>query len=143
MVLAAVVDKRKLAGEKLARLSHRLIEAQEEERKRIARDVHDDYSQRLAMLAIDVEELEERIGDTSQGTKQKFGELFEGISELGADLHSLSHELHSSTLETLGLVAGAKAFCKEFAEKEHVEVDFVHENVPCNIPGDVALCFFV
>ena len=142
MILTAVVDDRKLAAEKLAGLSRRLIEAQEEERKRIARDVHDDYSQRLAMLAIDVEKLGDTVGDTAPGTKQQLGEFFDRISELGADLHSLSHQLHSSTLETLGLVAGAKAFCQEFAEREHVQVDFVYENVPPNIPGDVALCFF-
>jgi signal transduction histidine kinase len=142
MILTAVVDDRKLAAEKLAGLSRRLIEAQEEERKRIARDVHDDYSQRLAMLAIDVEKLGDTVGDTAPGTKQQLGEFFDRISELGADLHSLSHQLHSSTLETLGLVAGAKAFCQEFAEREHVQVDFVYENVPPNIPGNVALCFF-
>jgi signal transduction histidine kinase len=142
MILTAVVEDRRLAGEKLTRLSYRLLEAQDEERKRIARDVHDDYSQRIAMLAIDVEKLEERIGDTSQQTKQKLRELFERIAELGADLHSLSHELHSSTLESLGLVAGVKAFCAEFAEKEHLEVDFAHENVPRSIPGDMAQCLF-
>ena len=71
MILTAIVEDRKLAGEQLARLSRGLIEAQEEERKRIARDVHDDYSQRLAMLAIDVENLAEKVGDSSGGTKQE------------------------------------------------------------------------
>jgi signal transduction histidine kinase len=142
MVLTAVVEDRKFAGEKLATLSRSLIEAQEEERKRIARDIHDDYTQRLAMLAIDVEKLSEYVGDSSQGTKQKLYEFFERISELGADMHSLSHQLHSSTLDSLGLVAGVKTFCAEFTEKERVEVDFRHENVPRGIPGDAALCLF-
>ena len=142
MILTAVVEDRKLAGEQLENLSGRLIEAQEEERKRIARDVHDDYSQRLAMLAIDVEKLTETVGDSSPGTKQHLWDFYERISELGADMHSLSHQLHSSTLDSLGLVAGVEAFCAEFAEKEHVEVDFAHENVPLSIPGDAALCLF-
>jgi signal transduction histidine kinase len=142
MILTAVVQDRKLAGERLASLSRRLIEAQEEERKRIARDVHDDYSQRLALLAIDVEKLGGEVGDSSQGTQQQLREFFERISELGADMHSLSHQLHSSTLDNLGLVAGVRAFCKEFAETEHVQVEFAHENVPRNIPGDAALCLF-
>ena len=142
MILTAVVEDRKLAGEELARLSGRLIEAQEEERKRIARDVHDDYSQRLAMLAIDIEELEEKVGDTSQETKQQLDVLYERICELGADMHSLSHQLHSSPLESLGLVAGVRAFCEEFAVMEHVQVDFAHENVPRSIPADAALCLF-
>jgi signal transduction histidine kinase len=142
MILTTVVEDRKLAGEQLARLSRRLIEAQEEERKRIARDVHDDYSQRLALLAIDVENLAEEIGDSSQGAKQQLLDFYQRISDLGADMHSLSHQLHSSTLESLGLVAGMSAFCREFAEKEHVQVDFTHENVPGGISGDVALCLF-
>jgi signal transduction histidine kinase len=142
MILTAVVEDRKLSGEKLASLSRRLIEAQEEERKRIARDVHDDYSQRLALLAIDVEKLGEEVGDSSQGTQQQLREFFERISELGADMHSLSHQLHSSTLDNLGLVAGVRAFCREFTETEHVRVEFAHENVPRNIPGDAALCLF-
>jgi signal transduction histidine kinase len=142
MVLTAVVEDRKLAGEQLAGLSGRLIEAHEEERQRIARDIHDDYSQRLAMLAIDVENLAEKVGDSSQETRQQFHEFSERISELGTDMHSLSHQLHSSTLESLGLVAGVRAFCREFAETEHVQVDFAHENVPRSIPGDAALCLF-
>jgi signal transduction histidine kinase len=142
MILTAVVEDRRLAGEQLARLSRRLIEAQEEERKRIARDVHDDYSQRIAMLAIDVEGLAGKVGDSSQGTKQQLVNFYQRLSELGTDMHSLSHQLHSSTLENLGLVAGIRAFCREFAETEHVQVDLTHENVPSSIPGDVALCLF-
>jgi len=142
MILTAVVEDRKLAGEQLASLSGRLIEAHEEERKRIARDVHDDYSQRLAMLAIDVESLTEKVGDSSIETKQELLDFYQRISELGADMHSLSHQLHSSTLESLGLVTGVKVFCEEFAYTEHIQVDFVHENVPSSIPGDAALCLF-
>ena len=142
MILTAVVEDREFAGKQLARLSRSLIEAQEEERKRIAREVHDDYSQRLAMLAIDVQKLAAEIGDSSPGTSHQLVNCYQRISELSADMHSLSHQLHSSTLESLGLVAGIKGFCREFAEAEHVQVDFTHENVPRSIPGDVALCFF-
>jgi signal transduction histidine kinase len=142
MILTAVMEDRELAGKQLARLSRSLIEAQEEERKRIAREVHDDYSQRLAMLAIDVQKLADEIGDSSPGTSHQLVNCYQRISELSADMHSLSHQLHSSTLESLGLIAGIKGFCREFAEAEHVQVDFTHENVPRSIPGDVALCFF-
>jgi len=142
MILTAVVEDRKLAGEQLARLSRTLIEAHEEERKRIARDVHDDYSQRLTLLAIDVENLAHKVGDSSPGTKQQLVDFHRRLRELGTDMHSLSHQLYSSTLETLGLVAGIRGFCREFAETEHLQVDFTHENVPGSIPGDVALCLF-
>jgi signal transduction histidine kinase len=94
------------------------------------------------MLAIDVENMGEKLGDSSLESKQELREFYERISELGADMHSLSHQLHSSTLDSLGLVAGVKAFCEEFAVMEQVRVDFVHENVPRSIPGDAALCLF-
>jgi signal transduction histidine kinase len=142
MILTAVVEDRKLAGEKLTSLSRRLIEAQEEERKRIARDVHDDYSQRLAMLANDVESLAEVVGDSSQETKRQLSDFYQRLSELGTDMHSLSHQLHSSTLESLGLVPGVRAFCREFGEAERVQVDFAQEDIPSSIPGDAALCLF-
>lgn len=136
------VTERKSAEEALASLSGRLIEAQEEERKRIARELHDDYNQRLAMLALDLENLAEKIGDSSVDAAQQLQKFFERVSEIGADLHSLSHSLHSSTLGTLGLVAGVSAFCKEFAEQQGIQVDFAHENVPHGIPEDAALCIF-
>jgi PAS domain S-box-containing protein len=138
----ADVTERKRAEEALASLSGRLIETQDEERKRIAREIHDDYNQRVAMLAIDLEQLAENVGDSSAETSQKVHELFDRVSELGADLHSLSHRLHSSTLESLGLLVGLESFCKEFAEQQGVQVDFVHENVPRGVPADAALCMF-
>ena len=138
----ADVTERKRAEDALASLSGRLIEAQDEERKRIAREIHDDYNQQVAMLAIDLEQLAENVGDSSGETSQRVHELFDRVSELGADLHSLSHRLHSSTLESLGLLVGLEAFCKEFAEQQGVQVDFVHENVPRGVPADAALCMF-
>ena len=136
------VTEQKVAEEALAGLSGRLIEAQEEERKRIARDLHDDYNQRLAVLANDLEELAERVGDSPVAASQRLHQLWNGVSEIAADLHHLSHTLHSSTLESLGLVAGVKAFCQEFAEQQQMQVHFAHENVPRAIPADVALCLF-
>ena len=136
------VTDRKRAEDALANLSGRLIEAQEEERQRVARELHDDYNQRLAMVAIGLQRLAKDMGDVSREAGQQFHDLFNQVSELGADLHSLSHRLHSSTLEKLGLVAGVKAFCKEFAQQQGIQIDFADEKVPCNIPGDAALCIF-
>jgi PAS domain S-box-containing protein len=136
------VTERKMAEEALASLSGRLIDAQEEERKRIAREIHDDYNQRLAMLAMEVEELADQVGDSPVEAGPIFHQIWNQIGELGSDLHSLSHRLHSSTLESLGLVAGMKAFCEEFAEQQEIQVDFAHENVPRGIPADAALCLF-
>jgi signal transduction histidine kinase len=136
------ITERKIAEEALSALSGRLIDAQEDERKRIAREIHDDYNQRLALLALEMEVLEEDIGDSPAGARHRLHKIWNGLSELGADLHSLSHRLHSSTLESLGLVAGAKAFCEEFAAQQQIKVGFAHEQIPRNVPGDVALCLF-
>ena len=136
------VTERKMVEEAWAGLSGRLIDAQEDERKRIAREIHDDYTQQLAVLSIDLEGLAEEVGDFPVGAGQKFHRIWNQISELGADLHSLSHRLHSSTLESLGLVAGVKAFCQEFAYQNELQVDFIQGNVPSGIPAEVALCLF-
>ena len=138
----ADITERKMTEEALATLSGRLIETQEEERKRIAREIHDDYQQRLAMVAMDLEGLSESVGGHSAEAAQTLHQLFDQVSELGADLHSLSHRLHSSTLESLGLIAGVRAFCEEFSLQQEMEVEFVHENVPRFISKDAALCLF-
>jgi PAS domain S-box-containing protein len=136
------ITERRLAADALTTLSGKLIAAQEEERRRVAREIHDDYQQRLAMVANDVELLRHRLGDNVEETKQRLRHLWDEISELTSDLHSLSHRLHSSTLETLGLVAGVSSFCREFQQQQELKIDFVHENVPRAIPADTALCIF-
>jgi len=137
------VTERKLAEDALAGLNGQLIEAQEEERRRIAREIHDDYNQRLAVVANDLDELRELLENSSSvEAGQRFRELWNQVSELAADLHSLSHRLHSSTLERLGLVEGVKGFCNEFGGQHGLRVDFTHENVPNSVPPDAALCLF-
>jgi PAS domain S-box-containing protein len=136
------ITDRKMAEEALASLSGRLIEAQEEECRRIAREIHDDYNQRLAVLANELEGLAQNIGDSVAEAGPRLHKLWNSVSELGNDLHSLSHRLHSSTLETLGLVAGVRAYCEEFQDLQEMEVEFTHENVPRGIPADVSLCLF-
>lgn len=133
------ITDRKMAEEALEDLSGRLIAAQDEERRRIARNIHDDYNQRLAVLAIDLEELSETA---SPGLASRLRECCADAGRLGADLHSLSYNLHSSTLERLGLEAGAKAFCEEFASQHSLEIDFHADLKSQVLPGDAALCFF-
>lgn len=139
-VIIRDITERKMAEEALIHLGGRLIEAQEEERRRVAREIHDDYNQRLAVLAIDLEELAENIENSDMG--RRLHDLWSQVCELGADLHVLSHRLHSSTLENLGLVAGARSFCEEFADQQEIDTDFTYDNVPKDISGNVALCLF-
>jgi signal transduction histidine kinase len=139
--MATDITERKLAEEALNSLSGRLIQAQEEERSRIAREIHDDYQQRLAMLSIDLEDLDKYLERNSEGS-DRLRELWNRVGELGSDLHSLSHRLHSSTLDNLGLVAALTSLCAEFRDYHSIDVHFMEENVPQRIPREVALCLF-
>jgi PAS domain S-box-containing protein len=142
LIFSEDITHRKHAEEALASLSGHLIEAQDEERKRIAREIHDDYSQRVALLGVSLEQLAENVGDSSAEARQKVHELLNRVEGLASDLHALSHRLHSSTLESLGLVAGLRAFCVEFSDQQGIQVDFANERVPHGIPGDATLCIF-
>jgi signal transduction histidine kinase len=146
LVLALVLISRELLANRqlVTSLSGRLIDAQEEERKRIARELHDDYNQRVAMLAIDLARLakNDRAASAAEDRSQSLRQISDRVRELGSDLHSLSHRLHPAALRLLGLVAAVKAFCKEFEEQQGVHVDFGHEDVPRNIPEEAQLCLF-
>ncbi len=136
------ITERKLTEEALSHTSRRLIEAQEEERRRIARDIHDDYNQRLAVIAIDLEELAAKIERADPGASAKLHQLWNCVNELGTDLHALSHRLHSSTLESLGLVAGVRAFCEEFADQQEIQVSFTYKNIVPGTSEEASLCLF-
>jgi signal transduction histidine kinase len=131
-----------LAKEEQARLSGMLIEAQETERSRLASELHDDFSQRLALLALDLETAVEKIVQSPQDADRELRGLMNSASEIGADLHTLSRRLHPSSLKSLGLVPGVNAFCREFEAQQSMHVDFTHENVPRSVPPEAALCMF-
>jgi signal transduction histidine kinase len=123
-------------------LSGMLITAQEKERSRLASEIHDDFSQRLAILALGLENAEEAIGTSPDEGVRQVHALLNSASEIGADLHTLSHRLHSSTLQALGLVPGVNALCREFAIQQGVEVDFLSDDIPRSVHPDVALGVF-
>lgn len=123
-------------------LSGMLINAQEKERSRLASEIHDDFSQRLALMALELETAEETIGTSPVEAAQQVHNVLNSASEIGADLHTLSHRLHSSTLERLGLVTGVTALCKEFAIQQGVEIDLLTDDVPRSVDPGVALCLF-
>ncbi len=132
----------KLAKDAQLHLSGLLINAQEKERSRIASELHDDFSQRIALLSLGLENVADELPDSSVTVKRQLQKLFDSASELGADIHTVSHRLHSSTLESLGLVPGVSALCKEFTDRYGIEIDFCADNIPRRIHQDVALCLF-
>ena len=132
----------KQARDAQSQLSGLLINAQETERSRLASELHDDFSQRLALLALGLENASEALSDPSQATKRQLHELFNSASELGADLHTVSHRLHPSALKSLGLVLGLKALCQESSSRQGVKIVFSSEDIPRAVPPNVALCLF-
>jgi PAS domain S-box-containing protein len=136
---AADITDQKLAQEALEKIGGKLIEAQEEERSRIARELHDDICQRLALLSM---ELEQASRGSNSGRSPKLEEIRRHCAEIAGDVQALSHKLHSSKLEYLGLAAAIRSFCREFSQQHDVSVEFADENVPNFLPRDISLSLF-
>jgi len=132
----------KLAQQALEKVSGQLIEAQEKERSRIARDLHDDICQRLALLSMEIEQANRTSSGSPAATKQNLEDIRKHCSEIAGDVQSLSHQLHSSKLDYLGVAAAIRSLCSEHSKQHHVNVDFSERNVPKHLPKDISLCLF-
>jgi len=122
-------------------LSGRLLSAQEEERRRIARELHDHLSQRMAVLSIGIGQVAKRLESSPATAAQGLRDLGQLIVEITTDIHNLSHRLHSTKLETLGLTEALRGHCQELLS-QGVDVRFDHENVPPGLPLDVTVGLF-
>jgi PAS domain S-box-containing protein len=140
--MVADVTERKQAEDALSSVSRRLIEAQEQERARIARELHDDLSQRMALLGISLAQFEQGMPDLSSQARQQMHIMAEVVTEVSSEIHNLSHQLHPSKLDTLGLVAAVDGLCRELSDQHDLQVLFVNSDIPGQIPKDVTLCLF-
>ena len=124
-------------------LGSRLIAAQEEERKRVARELHDDLNQRMAVLSIELEQLSQRI-EKPVNLRRDVEKLQLQVQEISTDIHRLSYKLHPSKLDHLGLAAAIKSLCDElsFMSSDKLKVYFHQSGVPSELPKDVKLCLF-
>ena len=136
------ITERKQTEKELSGVSSRLLEAQEQERRRIARDLHDDISQRLALLVNDIGGLENHLPDSASDARSRIYEIGQRASEICRDIQDISHQLHSSKLQYLGIAAAANIFCKEFSEHEKLEIDFHSTDIPPAVPENISLCLF-
>jgi PAS domain S-box-containing protein len=123
-------------------LASRLLTAQESERRRIARELHDDLSQGLALLAVEMEVLSRKPPETVAQVAECLQELAANVKELSSSVHDLSHRLHPSKLEQLGLVASVGGLCKELTQAKGLPIVFAPKEVPDGIPEHVALCLY-
>jgi PAS domain S-box-containing protein len=140
--MVADVTDHKLAEEAMSSVNRRLIQAQEQERLRIARDLHDDVAQRLALLAIKLHQLQQDPPDSVSEVCTRIGELRKQIGEVATAVQTLSHELHSSKLEYLGITAAMGGFCKEFGKQQKIKIEFKSHDVPAPLPEEISVCLF-
>ena len=136
------VSDQKSAIEALEKLGGRLIDAQEKERSLIARELHDDICQRLAMLAFKIQHTMDNQDLTFSLQREAMKEVWEQCATLAGDVQALSHDLHSSILDHLGLKAAAENFCQEFSKNHKVAVAFSERDVPNSLPRDISLSLF-
>jgi PAS domain S-box-containing protein len=136
------ITDHKLAEEALAHVGRNLIQAHEEERTWIARELHDDINQRIALLTVQLGTWAQHPPDSGVEVADHIRHVRQDLSDLGKDIQSLSHRLHSSKLEYLGLAAAADGFCRELSEQQKVEIEFRHAGIPRSLPQEISLCLF-
>jgi signal transduction histidine kinase len=135
--------ERRLAQTNLRELSGKMITSLEEERRRIARELHDDVSQRLALMGIEMEQIIQALPRNQlNDVRRRLQGLWGQNQETSLEVRRLSHNLHSSKLEYLGLVAAVKSLCNELSNHQELRIRFKHFDVPSSIPKDAALCIY-
>jgi len=140
--MVADIGERKLAEEALADVSRKMIEIQEEERARMARELHDDINQRMALMAVEVDQLGDDLPASPADIRQRLSEMAQRLAEISLAVQSISHQLHSPQLDLLGVGVAMKSFCREFAARQRVEIDFSSDEIPRVVPHEVSLCLF-
>ena len=139
---AADLIERTLAEEALSKVNQRLIEAHEEECTRIARELHDDINQRLSCVSMLVENLKGSAPVSAVDFGQELTAVGQQIRDVVSDIQALSHRLHSSRMELLGLAEAAAGFCEELSQRQHVTIDARFENIPKALSRDISLCLY-
>ena len=134
-----ITEQRRIQ-EVLHDLGSRLIAAQEEERSRVARELHDDLNQRMALLSMELEQLESER-KSPRVLHKHVQRLQEHVDEIAADIHRLSYRLHPSKLDHLGLVPAVESLCRELSS-DRLTVHYEQSGFPADLPQDVTLCLF-
>ena len=149
LCLAAVVRERRVAVEELKKahaelqeFTPRLIAAQEQEKQRISRELHDDVGQRLALLRVGLGLADEKIPAERSAEHAEIHSLLTQLDELAVDVHNMSHQLHSSKLRYLGLRAALKEVCQQLVDQHHIAIHLTADQLPESISEQVSLCFY-
>jgi signal transduction histidine kinase len=149
LCLAAVVRERRVAAEELKKahselqeFTPRLIAAQEQEKQRISRELHDDVGQRLAMLRIGLDLMDQKIPVERSAEHAEIRSLLTQLDELALDVRNMSHQLHSSKLRYLGLRAALNEVCQQLIDQHRVAIHLTANQLPDSLSEQVSLCFY-
>jgi two-component system CheB/CheR fusion protein len=127
--------------EKLRKLAAGLIETQEEERRRVSRELHDELNQRLALLEMNIDRMQKKA--TSPKETQEYLRTFrEAINALSLDLRRIAHNLHPAILDDLGLVVAVESYIEDLRMADGINVRFVHQDMPGSLPPSAAICAY-
>jgi signal transduction histidine kinase len=140
-LLLEMRQRRRVQAE-LRESSGRLITAQEDERSRIARELHDDVCQRLALLALEAEMMAPRAGERVEEGREAAGRLAQQTRTISSDVHRIAHELHPAILDQLGLVPALRHFAEDLARSQGLRIDVAARDWPGDVPRDVELAFY-
>ena len=141
LVIAGLVSQvRRQAEDALSSVSYRVIEAEEQERHRIASDLHEDIGQRLTLLVLEVEQLKTDTLNPTADVPSGVDAVLQKSSEILTDVKALAHELYSPRLEYLGIAGVMSSFCIDFGKRKGVEIDFRSDGLPSRVPQDITLC---
>lgn len=136
------VTQRKRAEQAVASMTGKLIQALEQERSKIARELHDDVNQQLALLSVELDGWSQRLSDVPE-IQDPLRYAQQRIIEISHDVQALSHQLHSPKLEYLGLTVAAKGLCREVSEANNVQIDFRDHGAPLRkLPNQVSISLF-
>jgi PAS domain S-box-containing protein len=130
------------AEDELLDLSGRLINAHEKERSRIARELHDDLSQQMALLSIDLEQLAQRVPDASPEISRSLGKALQRAQDVSSELHRISYEIHPAKLDRLGLAAASLSLCREVSKQQSLRLECTFKDIPDPLPRDISLCLY-
>jgi signal transduction histidine kinase len=136
------ITERKAAEQSLARLSGQLIRAREEECARIARELHDDLNQRMALVSVELEQFKQNPPETNAKLRKQIDGIMTQTVEISREIHRMSYDLHPSKLVHLGLVAAVNSMCDELSTRHGLKIEFSHEDLPATIPQDISLCLY-
>ncbi len=128
--------------EELRALTARLFSTQEEERQRVARELHDDVGQQLALVHMEIEQVQSRLMQNPESLERQLAALSQRISTLSNDVRSLSHRLHPAILDDLGLGFALRSLVEEFGEREGMPASFTRINVPDDLPKQVSAALY-